>query len=72
MNAHLWRSHFVAGLGSIGLSLVTLDTQGLIELYYNTYNPGLYTRQPLVKTEDLQIETETEMPKDKPEKNKEE
>jgi len=29
----------VGGLGSMGLRSAQLDTQGLIELYYNTYNP---------------------------------
>lgn len=29
----------IAGLRSMGLEAQVLDTQGLIELYYNTYNP---------------------------------
>jgi hypothetical protein len=29
----------ISGLSSIGLNTIELDTQGLIELFYNTYNP---------------------------------
>src|SRR3989338_5090865 len=39
--------HVVSALGSIGLKSALLDTQSLIELYYNTYNPGLSERQKL-------------------------
>jgi hypothetical protein len=31
--------NIMGGLGSVGLNCVQLDTQSLIELYYNTYNP---------------------------------
>lgn len=37
----------MSSLGSIGLKSVLLDTQSLIELYYNTYNPGVSERQKL-------------------------
>lgn len=37
--------HVISSLGSIGLKSVVLDTQSLIELYYNTYNPDLSERQ---------------------------
>ena len=37
----------MSNLVSIGLKSVLLDTQSLIELYYNTYNPGVSERQKL-------------------------
>ncbi|MDD5342599.1 MAG: TraC family protein [Patescibacteria group bacterium] len=46
----------VSGLGAMGLKAVALDTQSLIELYYNTYNPETYDQQQLVPVEKLQIE----------------
>ncbi|MDD5110686.1 MAG: hypothetical protein PHI63_05760 [Patescibacteria group bacterium] len=48
--------HVVAALGSIGLKSALLDTQSLIELYYNTYNPGLSERQKLADLNQLQVE----------------
>ncbi len=44
-----------SGLGSIGLSVVELDTQGLIELFYNSYNPVTSKNQPLVDVNDLRL-----------------
>ncbi len=40
-------NNIVAGISSMGLSGVLLDTQSLIELYYNIYNPTTAPRQPL-------------------------
>ena len=37
----------VQGLGNCGVQTVPLDTQGLIELYYDSYNPDTATRQRL-------------------------
>ncbi len=37
----------VGSLRSMGLSAVTLDTQGLIELYYRVYNPDSYDTQKI-------------------------
>ncbi len=34
-------------LNSMGLNSVRLDTQGLIELYYNVYNPDVFEEQKL-------------------------
>ena len=48
--------HILSGLQSMGLAAAKLDTQALIELYYNTYNPGVSERQKLVNTNELQIE----------------
>jgi len=43
------------GLASIGMNSVLLDTQSLIELFYNTYNPETSANQKLVKIEELNI-----------------
>jgi len=48
--------YIIDGLGNIGLKAVALDTQGLIELYYNTYNPSTYDQQKLVDINKLNIE----------------
>lgn len=48
--------YVIDGLSSVaGLKSVVLDTQGLIELYYNTYNPQTYDQQPLAETKQLNI-----------------
>ncbi len=48
------RLDFVSSsLGSIGLSVARLDTQSLIELYYNTYNLDTYEQQKLVNVNKL-------------------
>lgn len=46
----------VAGLNGVGLSAVQINTQGLIELYYNIYNPKTSEMEKLGKVEELQIE----------------
>lgn len=43
------------GLGSIGLNSVQLDTQGLIELYYDSYNPATALNQKMVNVNDLRV-----------------
>ena len=43
------------GLSSIGINSVPLDTQGLIELFYNTYNPTPSKNQKMVDTKDLRV-----------------
>ncbi len=45
----------VSGLASIGLSAAELDTQSLIELYYNTYNPTTSANQKLVDVKELRV-----------------
>ena len=47
--------NIVSGLTSIGLNNIELDTQGLIELFYNTYNPSTSTNQRLVDVNELRI-----------------
>ncbi len=45
----------ISGLASIGLHSVQLDTQSLIELYYNTYNPVVSAHQKLTDVKDLRV-----------------
>lgn len=52
--------HIISGLNSMSLEVAVLDTQSLIELYYNTYNPELASLTPLVETNKLQVEGEPE------------
>lgn len=48
--------HVMSGLNSMGLEAVVLDTQSLIELYYNTYNPIEGDLAPLADINDLQVD----------------
>jgi len=48
--------HVISGLNSMSLEVAVLDTQSLIELYYNTYNPELAGLTPLVDMDKLQVE----------------
>src|SRR3989339_384653 len=41
-------STVAGGLTSMGLQVALLDTQGLIELYYTSYNPDVYDAEKLV------------------------
>ena len=51
------RVDFVAsGLSSIGLRAARLDTQSLIELYYNSYNPEIIEAQKMVDVNQLRVE----------------
>lgn len=45
-----------SGLESMGLTIVELDTQALIELYYTTYNPDIAFAESLAPIDTLQIE----------------
>lgn len=45
----------VSGLTSVGLNAVQLDTQSLIELYYNSYNPATSSNQKLVDINQLRV-----------------
>lgn len=45
----------LSGLMQCGVQGLPLDTQELIELYYDTYNPDTATRQELKNFEDLQV-----------------
>jgi hypothetical protein len=48
----------IEGLSSIGLSVVELDTQSLIELFYNTYNPVISANQHLSDASELRVREE--------------
>lgn len=48
--------HVMSGLNSMGLEAVVLDTQSLIELYYNTYNPVEADLAPLAEINELQLD----------------
>ncbi len=47
----------LGSLNSMGLSGARLDTQGLIELYYNSYNPVVSEAQPLRAAGELDLDT---------------
>ena len=47
----------LGSLNSMGLSGARLDTQGLIELYYNSYNPVVAEAQPLKNAGELDLDT---------------
>jgi len=48
--------NILSGLASIGLAGVELDTQSLIELFYNTYNPITAQNQKLIDIKKLRVE----------------
>ncbi|MDP2830539.1 MAG: hypothetical protein Q8O21_00555, partial [bacterium] len=47
--------NIVSGLASIGVNAAQLDTQSLIELFYNTYNPSTSANQELVDVRQLRV-----------------
>lgn len=49
-------SHVMGLLNNLGLATVPLDTQSLIELYYNVYNPEVAGYQKLAEVDKLRIE----------------
>lgn len=50
-------STVAGGMTSMGLQVALLDTQGLIELYYSSYNPDIYDAEKLVDIGKLRVET---------------
>lgn len=51
------RCEIVSGnLGSMGLQSVRLDTQGLIELYYDAYNPDVFEGERLGELGKIRVE----------------
>ncbi|MFH1173240.1 MAG: hypothetical protein V1692_01790, partial [bacterium] len=48
--------HVTGGLNSMGLQAMLLDTQSLIELYYNTYNPEVSQQEKLAEIKDIRVE----------------
>ena len=51
-------SHIQGSLRSMGLNSVRLDTQGLIELYYNCYNPETAESEKLTDVKQIRVEQE--------------
>lgn len=49
-------NHVITGLASMSVQALPLDSQGLIELYYNVYNPDIYEAEPLADISKLQVE----------------
>jgi len=47
----------IGGLQSMGLTCVQLDTQGLIELFYECYNPELMQTQKVAEVEKINLES---------------
>jgi len=47
----------LGSLNTMGLNAVRLDTQSLIEVYYNAYNPVSSASQPLEDIRELQVES---------------
>jgi hypothetical protein len=45
----------IGGLASIGINSLPLDTQSLIELFYNTYNPETSANQKLVDVSQIRV-----------------
>jgi hypothetical protein len=46
----------MTGLQSMGVHAAMLDTQSLIELYYNSYNPDLIETQKMAPVDSLRVE----------------
>lgn len=59
----------LAGLMQCGVQALPLDTQELIELYYDTYNPDTATRQQLKNFEDLSVPVVTKGSGEAPQPN---
>lgn len=47
--------NIIGGLASMGVNAVQLDTQSLIELFYNTYNPETAANQKLAEIKELRF-----------------
>jgi hypothetical protein len=46
----------LSGLRSVGLTTQILDTQALIELFYNTYNPSSTQKKRIENIHDMQVD----------------
>jgi hypothetical protein len=46
-------------LNSMSITSVRLDTQGLIELYYNVYNPDAFDREPMTDVSKIMHDDES-------------
>lgn len=54
----LWQrlNHIMMGLHGAGIYMAPLNTQELIELFYNTYNPDMVLKNGLANTNELNLE----------------
>ena len=48
--------YVVSGLSGLGLTVLPLDTQGIIELFYKTYNQEIADAQKIVEVDKMQVE----------------
>lgn len=46
------------GLSGVGLQVMQLDTQGLVELYYNVYNPDIFLTEKMKPLSEILVEAE--------------
>jgi len=53
----LWQrvDHVISGLSGIGLKIVPLETQEIIELLYNSYNPNIYKNVIIKDVDKIEI-----------------
>lgn len=49
-------ANVASGLRSMGLNIIQLDTQALIELYYSTYNPDIAFSESVADINKIQVE----------------
>lgn len=49
-------ANVASGLRSMGLNIIQMDTQALIELYYSTYNPDIAFSEPIGDISKIQVE----------------
>jgi type IV secretory pathway VirB4 component len=47
--------HIIAGLSGIGIRIVPLETQEIIELMFNSYNPSIYNAVALTDSTQLEL-----------------
>lgn len=55
--SQLWQrvDHIIAGLSGIGLKVVPLQTEEVIELLYNSYNPSIYTNTIIKNVDQIEL-----------------
>lgn len=53
---HLRVNHVTGGLSGMGIRSAALDTQEMVELLYNWYNPEVSTNQVLTDLDELKVE----------------
>lgn len=47
--------HVMSALSSIGLKATRMDTQSIIELFYNTYNPNTFSQERMTEIKNLRM-----------------